>query len=91
MELYDGSNTLICQIDKDGITMFCSDGRTVKINAEDGFVVYAADGTKIYWVSENEFNMKKSVVEDEITIASGLRFIPINTDTNHGIGIVAMT
>lgn len=91
MELYDSSNTLICQIDKDGITMFCSDGRTVKINAEDGFVGYAADGTKIYWVSENEFNMKKSVVEDEITIASGLRFIPINTDTNHGIGIVAMT
>ena len=91
MELYDASNTLICQIDKDGITMFCSDGRTDKINEEDGFVGYAADGTKIYWVSENEFNMKKSVVEDEITIASGLRFIPINTDTNHGIGIVAMT
>ena len=34
--------------------------------------------------------MKKSVVEDEITIANGLRFIPINTDTNQGIGIVAM-
>ena len=90
MELYDSSNTLICQIDKDGITMFCSDGRTVKINAEDGFVGYAANGDKIYWVSENEFNMKKSVVQDEITIASGLRFIPINTDTSHGIGIVAM-
>ena len=90
MELYDSSNTLICQIDKDGITMFCSDGRTVKINAEDGFVGYAANGDRIYWVSENEFHMKKSVVEDEITIASGLRFIPINTDTSHGIGIVAM-
>lgn len=90
MELYDGANTLICQVDKDGITMFCSDGKTIKINAEDGFVGYAADGTKIYWVSENEFHMKKSVVEDEITIAQGLRFIPINTDLNHGIGIVAM-
>ena len=90
MELYDSSNTLICQIDKDGITMFCSDGRTVKINAEDGFVGYAANGDRIYWVSENEFHMKKSVVEDEITIANGLRFIPINTDTSHGIGIVAM-
>ena len=90
MELYDSSNTLICQIDKDGITMFCSDGRTVKINAEDGFVGYAANGDRIYWVSENEFHMKKSVVEDEMTIANGLRFIPINTDTSHGIGIVAM-
>ncbi len=90
MELYNGANTLICQIDKDGITMFCHDGRTVKINAEDGFVGYAANGEKIYWVSESNFHMKKSVVEDEITIANGLRFIPINTDTNHGIGIVAM-
>ncbi|MGN1044320.1 MAG: phage tail spike protein [Acutalibacteraceae bacterium] len=90
MELYNGANTLICQIDKDGITMFCHDGRTVKINAEDGFVGYAANGDKIYWVSESNFHMKKSVVEDEITIAQGLRFIPINTDTNHGIGIVAM-
>ncbi len=90
MELYNGANTLICQIDKDGITMFCHDGRTVKINAEDGFVGYAANGEKIYWVSESNFHMKKSVVEDEITIAQGLRFIPIDTDTNHGIGIVAM-
>ena len=90
MELYNGANTLICQIDKDGITMFCHDGRSVKINAEDGFVGYAANGEKIYWVSESNFHMKKSVVEDEITIANGLRFIPINTDINHGIGIVAM-
>ena len=90
MELYDSANKLICQIDKDGITMFCSDGRTIKINAQDGFVGYSADGNKIYWVSENEFHMRKSVVEDEITIANGLRFIPINTDSNHGIGIVAM-
>ena len=77
MELYNGANTLICQIDKDGITMFCHDGRSVKINAEDGFVGYAANGEKIYWVSESNFHMKKSVVEDEITIANGLRFIPI--------------
>lgn len=90
MELYDSANTLICQVDKDGITMFCSDGKTIKINAEDGFVGYAADETKIYWVSENEFHIKKLVVEDEITIASGLSFIPTNTDSNHGIGIVAM-
>ncbi len=90
IELYDQANTLICQVDMDGITMFCKDGRTIKINADEGFVGYASDGTKIYWVSQKEFHMKRSVVEDEITIANGLRFIPINTDTNQGIGIVAM-
>ena len=45
---------------------------------------------KIYRISQKKFQMKRSVVEDEITIANGLRFIPINTDTNKGIGIVAM-
>ena len=34
--------------------------------------------------------VKKSVVEDEITIANSLRFIPISTGSNKGVGIVAM-
>lgn len=64
--------------------------RTIKINADEGFVGYASDGTKIYWVSQRGFHMKKSVVEDEITIANGLRFIPINIDTNKGNVVIVM-
>ncbi len=90
IELYDTSNTLICLIDKDGITIRCKDGRTIKLNAEAGFVGYDTDSSKMYWASEDEFHQRKSVVEDEITIAQRLRFIPITTDTSTGMGIVAM-
>lgn len=90
IELFDISNTLICKIDKDGITVKCRDGRTIKLNAEEGFVGYDTDDTKMYWATEDEFHQRKSVIENEITIARRLRFIPITTDTNTGIGIVAM-
>jgi len=90
LELYNGSNILICQIDKDGITVYCDDGSYIKINASEGLAAYNSQDTKIYWIDNDEFHMRKSVVEAEITIASKLRFIPITTDTNQGIGIVAM-
>jgi phage minor structural protein len=90
-ELFDNENTLIVLLDKDGITINCSDGRTIKMNAEIGFCAYDTDGTTpIYWSNGDEFHMKKCVVEDEITIANGLRFIPISNSSNTGIGVVAM-
>jgi len=90
IELYDTSNTLICLVDRDGITVYCKDGRMIKLNADVGFVGYDADGSKMFWVDQTEFHMKKSVIETEITIANRLRFIPITTDTNTGMGIVAL-
>lgn len=90
LELYSGSNKLICLLDKDGITIFCENGNYIKLNAEEGLAGYDSKGTKIYWVDSDEFHMKKSVVEEEITISSRLQFIPITTDTNTGIGVVAM-
>ena len=59
-------------------------------SAEVGFAGYDIDGSKMYWVSEDDFHMRDSVIENQLTIAQRLRFIPIETDTNFGIGIVAM-
>ena len=90
LELYDASNTLICLVDRNGITVYCKDGRMIKINAEVGFVGYDTDGSPMYWADQDEFHQRKSVIETEITIANRLRFIPITTDTNTGIGVVAL-
>ena len=95
LELYDESNTLICKADKDGLTIYCEDNTYVKLNPEVGFAGYDAQNNKIYWADGDEFHMKKSVVEEEITIASKLRMIPITitengTVVNDGIGFVAM-
>ena len=90
LELYDASNTLICLLDKNGITIYCKDGRTIKLNAEEGLVGYDTENSKMYWADQDEFHQKKAVIETEITIAQRLRFIPITTDTNSGIGVVAL-
>jgi hypothetical protein len=90
LELYDEGNTLIILLDKNGITIYCNDGRMIKLNAEIGFCGYDTDGTPLYWSNGDEFHMKKCVVENELTIADKLRFIPIANSANNGIGVVAI-
>lgn len=89
LELYDDANNLIGLMDKDGLKMYGSDGSYVLMNNEVGFAGFDASGNKIYWVAQDEFHMKKSVVEEEITLCSKVRFIPITTRINDGIGLVS--
>ena len=88
LEIYDESNKLISKFDKSGLFFFNQDNSYIKINPEVGFAGFNASGDKTYWVDEDEFHQKKSVVEEEITIASKIRILPIKTDTNEGIGFV---
>ena len=94
LELYDNANNLVGQMNKDGLKMFGLDGSYVVINDEVGFAGYDRNGNKIYWVNGDEFHMKKSVVEEEITLCNQLRFIPIQitqngATVNEGIGLVS--
>lgn len=96
IELYDESNTLIVKGDKHGLKVFGTNGTYVVLNPQDGFAGFDKNDVKIYWADGDEFHMKKSVVEQEITIASKVRMLPItvyNTDneiTNDGVGFVAI-
>lgn len=94
IELFDSANNLIGQMDKDGLKMYGFDGSYVVMNNDVGFAGYDRNGNKIYWVSQDEFHMKKSVIEEEITLCNQLRFIPIQimdgtTMVNEGIGLVS--
>ena len=94
IEIYDESNTLIAQLDKNGLKMYAQNGAYIIINTEVGFAGYDKNGVKTFWVSEDEFHQKKSVVEEEITLCNKVRFIPIevydnNTLVNDGIGLVS--
>ena len=96
LEVYDEQNTLIATLNKDGLKMFGVDGSYILINAAEGFVGYDRDDNKIFWVSDDEFYMRKSVITQEITLCNKLRFIPIeirdnnNTLINDGIGLVSV-
>lgn len=94
LELYDDANNLIGQMDKGGLKMHGLDGSYVLMNNEIGFAGYDRNGNKIYWVSQDEFHMRKSVIEEEITLCNQMRFIPIQITedgniVNEGIGLVS--
>lgn len=94
IEVYDESNTLICTIDKNGLIMYASDGSYIVLNQDVGLVAYDGIGNPIYWVADNELHISKAVVEEEITLCSKLRFIPMQITENgvvtaDGIGLVA--
>ena len=94
LEIYDTANTLIGVLNKDGLKMYGIDGSYVLLNNEVGFAGYDRLDNQIYWVSKDEFHMKKSVIEEEITLCAKMRFIPItiydgNTIVNDGIGLVS--
>ena len=94
LELYDNANNLVGLMNKDGLKMYGLDGSYVVMNDEVGFAGYDRNDNMIYWVNGDEFHMKKSVVEEEITLCNKMRFIPIqitsgNTVVNDGIGLVS--
>ena len=84
LELYDEANTLVGLMTKEGLKMYGRDGSYVLINNEVGFAGYDKNDNKIYWVDKDEFHMKKSVVEEEITLCNKMRFIPITIYDNNG-------
>lgn len=86
LEVYDESNSLIAELNKNGLKMYGVDGSYVLMNNTVGFSGYDRNGNRIYWVDQDEFHMKKSVIEEEITLCNKMRFIPVQiTDSNNQI------
>ena len=94
IEIYNESNTLIAEMNKNGFKMYGLDGSYVLMNTTDGFAGFDRNNTKIYWAAGDAFHMKKSEVEEEITLCGKMRYIPIvlteNGITHNGIGLVSV-
>ena len=96
LEVYDESDTLIAELNKNGLKMYGVDGSYVLMNNTVGFSGYDRKNNPIYWVNKDEFHMKKSVTEEEITLCNKVRFIPMeiydgnNNLINDGIGLVSV-
>ena len=95
LEVYDESNSLIAELNKNGLKMYGVDGSYVLMNNTVGFSGYDRNGNRIYWVDQDEYHMKKSVIEEEITLCNKMRFIPVqitdgnNQIVNDGIALVS--
>ena len=82
-------------MNKDGLTMYGQDGSFVQMNNEIGFAGFDSLGNKLHWVDGQEFHMRKSVIEEEITLCNRMRFLPIEKTVNDnlinsGIGLVSV-
>lgn len=104
LELYNEQNTLIGILGKVsgegepesyGLKMFGVDGSYILMNNEVGFAGFDRLNNKLFWVNKDQFVMKKSIVEEEITLCNKMRFIPIELYdngvlTNDGIALVSV-
>ena len=95
LQIFDEANNLIGQMDKSGLKMWGADGSYILINNTVGFCGYDRNDVRIYWADKDEFHMRKSVIEEEITLCNKMRFIPISiydngTLVNDGIGLVSV-
>ena len=90
IEIYNIANQLIGTFDEHGICIYGTDGSRVIINPEE-FAGYDSQNHKVFWMNGDEFHMKKSVIEEEITLCGLARWLGIDTADNTGIGIVPLT
>lgn len=99
LEVYDETNRLISALDKNGLRMYGTDGFYLSVNPEDGFAGFdgrTSPPSKLFWVNEDEFHQKKSVVEEEITLFNKMKFIPVtirdsnNEIVNDGVALVSV-
>lgn len=90
-ELYDNTNRLTALMDKDGLTIYATNGDYVKLNAEVGFAGFNKHGTKIYWADGDVFRMKNAEVENEIKIAGKIKVVPVSANGIVGVGFVALS
>jgi phage minor structural protein len=96
-ELRDAAGTVISTMNSDGIKVNFTDGSYIMMNGEDGFAGYDRLDNKVFWTDFDGLHTKKSVVEEEITIGSKVRAIPITVTStttgavlNDGLGFVSV-
>ena len=93
LEVYDEANTLIAELNKDGLKMYATDGGYILINTTVGFSGYDKNDNRIYWADGDTFHMKKAVVEEAITRVNKVSFLPVQitsggTIVNDGVAII---
>ena len=94
LKIYDEANVILGQISSDGIQMYGHDGSCVAFDTTDGFAGYDINNNLIFYITNNEFHMKKSNIEEEVTLFDKMRYLPIqvtdssNNIVNDGIGLM---
>lgn len=90
IKVYDSNNNIIGVWDSSGLKINRSDGSYILLNPTDGLVGFDSSGNKTYWASQDIFHMQNAQVENEIQLAGKIKIIPVDGDTNKGVGFVSI-
>ena len=95
IKVYDQANSMIGQLDKDGLKMIGKDGSYLIMNNQEGLAGYDRLNNKTFWIDGDQVHIKKSSIEEEIIIANKMKMIPIerrvnNTLVNDGLGFISV-
>ena len=82
IDILDEDGHSIGGINKNGLTLRTPNGGTLTISPSEGLVVKDANGQPIYWVTEDEFRMRKGVAEQELSVGLMVRMIAITIEEN---------
>lgn len=102
--VYNG-DTVVGTFNKDGLTLWGQNGFYLLASPGTGFAGMQMAGstpspstdTKVFWVSKDEFHMRRAVVEQDITFCGKMKFVPMtryNSSSaviNDGIALVDST
>lgn len=88
LEIYGSANNLIGRLDASGLKMYGVDGSYIVVNNQVGFAGYDRLGNKTFWADKDVFKMKKAVIDNELSIGSKMRFVPMQTANNNGIALI---
>ena len=99
LEVHDNNNppNVLVRLDSNGLECFGAESGGVTPSVmfdKNGVTGYSnsadKENTAIFWTHSDKFHMKNSVVENELQIGAKIRFVPIVTASNTGVGIVAV-
>lgn len=91
LKVYSSNNELIAEIDESGVVIYAKNGSYIKIDRSVGLTGYDRRGNRIFWLSEdNTLHVVKNSIESELKLFNKLKFIPIETNNNSGIGLVSI-
>lgn len=84
IQMLDEDGNTIGVINNQGLLLNTPNGGTITISPTEGLIAKDANNQPIYWVTMDEFRMKKGVAEQELSVGKMIRMIAITIEDNGG-------
>lgn len=89
IEVYDNANNLIGTLNEEGLCIYGTNKARLVIKPNQ-FYALDENGTELFSVEDGIMHMKKTHISEELTLASKIRWVGMETEEITGVGIVTL-